>query len=182
MYGKDSAYAFSRLDETVVTLAGRPVMVNGIDPMCKVHHIDVLTGNDSVCDLDELCLTPVKVGFVNFRGDAYYIVRKPMRRDWRQGLRIANVTCINKEFPRGITLADIGRSIINDYPTFVEVVKTLRNTEDVHSIAWCREFALGRKGQLFHADSLVGYFNFGNGEFTLKEEFDYLKESLGENL
>lgn len=182
MYGRDASYASSRLDETVVTLNGRPVIVNGVDPACKVYCVDVMTGKDSVCDLDELCLTPVKVGFVNFRGEAYYIVRKPMRRDWRQGLRLANVTCLNKEFPRGLGLSDIGHSIINDYPTLADVVKTLRSTEDVHSIAWCREFALGKKGQLFHSDSMVGYYNFGTGEFTLKEEYDYLKESLGENL
>lgn len=182
MYGRDYNYAASRLVDTVVMLGDVPVYIMGINADCTVNYSDLGGTRGGVCNLDDLNLTPVKLGFVNHKGSAYYIVRKPMRRDWRQGMRLCNVTCTNKPIPRDMSLVDIQNTIVNNFPTLDEVKGQFKSGANWGSLAWCRLFALNRRGQLLHASDVVGYYNKETDKFVLKEEYQYLNEALMECL
>lgn len=180
MYGDDWQYADSRLNNTIVRYEGKGVFVNKV--MKKGALITSLRGGDgNVVNLDDLDLTPVKLGFANIGNAISYLTRMPMRRDWRQGLRVGNFTSVYGTPADLVNYNALADTIEGIYPTLQECVdspaRVLR--------AWCREWAVGNSKlknnrPLIYKNLIVGCVRDGNPE--LSGEFMFLREALQEVL
>jgi hypothetical protein len=90
LYDDNIEYAKKRLCNTLVRLKdGSPFFVIKIlsDESKEKTCVGYVAGNFvQTCSTNDLDLTPVPLGFVNFVSDCSYAKRRPMRRDWKQGL------------------------------------------------------------------------------------------------
>lgn len=87
---KEPDYARSRLNSTIVKHKGLAVQVQNVDEDMSCH-VSKADGTAYEIHIDELDLRAPELGMVNYRGRASYISRRPLRRDWRQGVRRSQV-------------------------------------------------------------------------------------------
>lgn len=194
MYGSDYGYAGTRIQNTIVRLKkdGSPVYVLSVGPtgVCLVCHIEVqdwTQENAISVHLDELNMSPVRMGYINTAGEATYAMRIPMRRDWKQGLRQENcLTSARRLF--AIPMKDLKNCIMNVYPSWPTVVTDVQKGVTrgrVKIIAWHRHWALDTKGTIYYKDmEPVGKLKT-EGDLSwpeLDEKHQYLKEALLETL
>lgn len=180
MYGNDYRYAISRLEGTIVRHGNVPVIVEGWeeeaekDGMFYVRELG--KDQNKLVKFEELNLTPVPLGYVNFAGRANYMVRKPMRNDWRQGMRASNCTTLNGMPTNRIPYEEVGKTILNQYPSLEKAIEMVRR---VHSVAFHREWAVFHSGTVYYkGKKKVGFID--NGKVVLNEEYTYLAEALSE--
>jgi len=178
---KDINYAKERLVDTIVRYNRRAVWVKLIDAGGQCTFEYLTTGTRRVCALHELDLKSPLLGYVNTENSPCYVVRRPMRRDWRQGLRHNNITCIgfNARETRGIPSADLARTIKGRYPKFDEVIESFK-LGDRKGLAWCRTWAV-IKSTLYYKGINVGAIT-KEGKPGLSQQFHYLQESLEESM
>lgn len=190
MYGDDYEYAGSRLDGTIVTLDNKPVYVNKIGPK-MVAVLSWLNSLDDTFkhDAKELDLHPVKLGYCNAYGTASYLMRKPMRRDYKQGLRHGNFFSLGEVHAERIGYQLLDNVIKGVYPTYEQVVETATGkvpqlnpfkAVKVGRMAWCREWAMDTTGILLYKGKPVG--NHVEGKNVLDDSHSYLREALEEAL
>jgi hypothetical protein len=181
MYSDDYEYASSRLSETIVRKGNEPVYIYGVSPGMKVTYqvIDKPGEDPGVCDIDELDLKPVPLGYCNFNKNASYLTRIPMRRDWRQGLRQGNYMSLNGVDARKIPNTALAKVIKGEYPTFKDCLELVKK---LNSVAWHRHWAISNAGGLFHKGSAVPVCVILDGELKLSTKYQYLSEALKESL
>ncbi|MGL5323574.1 MAG: hypothetical protein ACRC91_02435 [Aeromonas sp.] len=179
MYDGDFEYANSRLCDSVVRLDDVPVMVHAVNRDGTVAGSSLTDGKEIRCNLEDLNLVPVELGYVNYDGHAHYVMRKPVRRDWRQGLRHNNMISDTIPVPH-LPWAAIAKAINNNYPTFEQARLMLKGKRGMHSIAWCRDFAIIKGWEVKHCGDKVG--KVVGEKVVLDEAFQYLKEALEETL
>jgi hypothetical protein len=198
MYGKDYAYAATRLDGTVASLNnGTPIFIQKVRNNGAVEY-NLLTEIDNPVDrfhqviLDGVCTSPVLLGYANTDYGAVYVTRMPVRR-YKQGLRRGeNMLCLNGD-PRQVTWAQIDLCIKGEYPSFKEAKNILSNTagyvspfkglanKKKDSVAWHRHWALKSDGCFeYRGEFLAGKLIQGVPE--LYSKYLYLKEKLEESL
>lgn len=178
MYGTDFAYAYSRLNRTVVRIlkTGVPVQVLGINPEGMVTCQELKEGVRFKTHLDTLNLEPVPLGWCNYPNDnARYICRKPMRRDWRQGLRNNSIYIFGGLIGEEIGWKDLHNCIMGIYPTLKEILAAPTNVKR----AWCRKWAICGDVLYYSMDTPVGEVREGN--LILAPKFGFLREDLEEN-
>lgn len=178
MYGDDWDYANSRLAGTVVRLDGEPVFVHSIERGMKgvlSKLSDLYTPFEA--DAKALDLVPVPLGMCNFREQAHYLSRIPMRRDWKQGLRKENFACATLHVQ--LIPPEILRAVIvGEYPTLDECLAMCAKKKAM-SAAWHRHWAVT-------ADNKLRYKNEGpvgiveGKELILDDKYRYLQEALRE--
>lgn len=139
----DSEYAESRLHGTLVRLGTRPVIVREVSEDLTCYVKDAVSGDRSVVHLDELNLKSPPLGFVNKEGGCVYLSRKPMRNDWRQGVRPNSIIANNGE-ARTPSLGVIASCILGEFPKLSVALRHLR--EGATGVAISRDFKLTRKG------------------------------------
>lgn len=188
-YGDDYQYAGEKLVDSYVYKDGYPVLIHDIDFKGKVAYIKM--GGDRVenCRLEDLNLSALKLGYVNFPLDALYVVRKP-QRVFRQGVRQGScVVKAGKNFNRMVPFnAMIAQNITGLYPSFGDCMDYV-GCGDVNSKAFSRKFALKGSARsreqcnlfLMYRDVKVGNVTFDQA-IKLDEKFKYLQESLNEVL
>lgn len=139
----DNEYAGSRLIGTMVRHKGRAVQVNDVvdDLQCLVY--DLLNDNSYLVHLDELELKSPPLGFVNGRGGCVYLSRRPMRRDWRQGVR-TNTVLKQTRYVGSINSTLIAQCILGKFPKVSTALTKLR--VGIPEVAISREFSLTRVG------------------------------------
>lgn len=183
MYGDDYAYAATRLDGTVVTHNSKPFYVHAIKPdgTAVGHYLYEDEGSHTIM-AKELELVPVKLGYVNMGNNASYIARKPMRRDWRQGLRPDNMVSIdNRANVFELKHKDLANTIMNIYPALKDVIKAENNPFMPRGLrAWHRHWAVDGQGMVHYKGEKVG--QIVNGSPMLMDNFNYLREALEESL
>jgi hypothetical protein len=183
MYGKDYEYANSRLNETIVRRGNTPVYVYNVSVGMKVQYVPldkVEEGPIEVCDIDELDLHPVPLGYCNYNKSAVYLSRMPMRRDWRQGLRRGNfITKGSGIDPFRIPYAALNQAILGDYPTFKGALDAVRK---VKSMAWHRHWAVDNGLQVMYKGAVKPVGNVIDGEIVLDSRYMHLSEALKESL
>lgn len=164
MYGKDINYAKTRLLNTVVQdKDGKPFTVNDINNGGVVLGSDI-NGHNIICNLDEVQLKEHKLGFVIMNGKAVYVMRKPLRNDWRQGLRPNNVIGVSEQGVVPVRFQQIMESLEGRYVKLEHVEQALR---DVRSVPISRSFAINRNHQVLHGVSgVVGMYRAGKVAFT----------------
>lgn len=161
MYEDDIDYASRRLNNTLVRkLSGDPFYINRTmyDGQGKMIHVGTnLVSNESETvyhsDID---LEPVPLGFINTSSDMVYVARKPMRRDWRQGLSHNSMITYGKLRPEEVNLKLLVQPILQKYPSFPRALQSL---EKKNSIAFSREFGISKRGaelQLVYRQHKVG--------------------------
>lgn len=192
MYGNDYAYAETRIQGTILRVAkgGEPVYVHHVLPNghCLVVHIDQDfndPGNVIQVNLDDLDLRPVPLGYVNCAGDATYLMRIPLRRDWKQGLRRENCWSSGRSLG-DIPMKDVKNCIMGRYPSFRKAVKDVRvgvSRGRKKTIAWHRHWAVNTDGSVFYKNhEPVGVVDFETGKVSLHPSYSYLKEALQETV
>jgi hypothetical protein len=179
MYGDDYQYADSRLRGSIVMFEGVPVLVRVVG-MGMVAEVSLLSTIDEMKSIDAhlLDVKPVLLGYVNHRSHASYLMRKPMRRDYKQGLRYENFLSIGDVAHTSIHHKKLGEVIEGKYPSYADCLKAI-NKGTAKSMAWCREWAISGDG-LHHKGVVVGVLV--DGRYELTPTFTYLKESLEEQL
>lgn len=178
MYGKDHEYAHSRLEQTVVSLNGEPVFVMTVKRGMLVTYSTLKDMTTYLtCRVDDLDLRPVKLGYCNHVRGVSYLMRMPMRRDWRQGLRFGNFIGVGFDV-RHLAYTDLYDVIKGNYPTFAQVLVKLKSGE-VKTLAWCRAWAMS-KTDLFYKGQKVG--SIVANKPVLNDDNLYLREALEESL
>lgn len=184
MYGKDYGYAGTRITGTIVRLLkdGEPVLVanvlnNGIclvSKICKINDIQEV-------HLDELDLTPVKLGYINCAGQAAYLMRIPIRRGPNnQGLRAENSMCNNGRRLFGLPMDALRNCILGKYPSFEKARTSSAVAKDgeVKCIAFDRHWAIHGKFLMYKNNLVVG--SIEGKKPVLQDRFKHLAESLAE--
>ena len=188
MYPNDNVeYAAGRLVETIIRYKGEAVNVMDVklssyeEPL-YVKAYNILTTSIVEDKIDEFDLTPVKLGFVNFEHlhNVAYYERKPMRQDWRQGLR-KNNSCIAWGVQQWRDDC-IAKTINGLFPSVADILVDLRGQEQLR--AWHRDFCVNGTKQIFYRFyGKIGDFVDRDGkEFLLDEKFFWVEESLREAL
>lgn len=182
MYGDDYEYADSRLNGTIVTHNSLPFYVNRIR-LDGIAEGSYLGGDRAEVEAKSLDLLPVKLGYVNADRDCSYMARKPMRRDWRQGLRPENMASLDAKFdPFGMSLSLLKDTILGIYPKFADLLKPQANpfVDGFRMRAWDRHWALAADKSVWYKGEKVG--KLVNDIPTLLDKYSYLKEALEETL
>jgi hypothetical protein len=180
MYTEDNIeYVRGRLVETIVRdKVGEPFYVTEIrnnDGRFKVKGFQILNPHiDKAIPFKELNLEPVPLGYVNSdEFDAVYIERKPMRNDWRQGLRARNVRVTGGADFEELHYKDIRNTVLNIFPSFSHASKCKNIT------AFCRSFAVNLVG-IYYKGELVGTMGEGLNKDKLHLR-EFFEEMISEN-
>ncbi len=188
MKGYDTAeYAGTRLIETVIMYKNRPVKVLNCTQFGKqiaVAYADVITDQTSQAFLDDMDLNPPILGYVNVgKSSCHYVTRMPMRKDWKQGVRKNNIITAQGYAP-DISLKHLAKTIMNDFPSIGEVVKTLAYMKANLTnacIAFNRDFAADTKGQVWYKSLfVVGRVDLNNGGIKIDPKYEWVREALME--
>lgn len=175
MYGDDYQYALSRLEGTVVTHAGVPVIVLGINGRGQAHLAPLKTELGPLfVDAKEIDCTPVQLGYVNYEGTSIFCSRVPARR-YRQGLSEVTLHCMKNG---GVACGPLPMNMLDDcirniYKPYGECV--LREKAQ----AWHRNWASSNK-KLYYKGGLVGITD-AKGKPVLSAQYEYLQEALDED-
>ena len=152
------------------------------DGLMRARVVYLRDDNEATVLIDDLNLEPVPLGYINYDGSAYYVARKPMRNDWRQGLRTANMAFIGNEGFYQIPTKELRETVLEMYPT-VEKVKEMFKANIVKARAFSRDFALQRQPD---GDDLISYKGKLVGKMNMlpirNEQYKYLTEYLQEVL
>lgn len=181
MYGKDYDYAHSRLTQTIVRRGLEPIFVHAVQRGMEVSYspletLDIMR----VCEIDELDLHPVPLGYCNYSKYASYLSRVPLRKDWRQGLRRENFVSVNAPLSAGrIPYEALSQVISGNYPSYKEALDAIRKLK---SIAWHRHWAINSGMEVYYKGSPSPVGMVEDGKVILTSRCGYLTEALGETL
>lgn len=188
MYGNDYDYANSRLEGTIIRHKGKPVFYLHSDNTGNVQLKTIVTGRERSGKFSDLDFSVPTLGFVVDHGCLMYISRKPLRRDWRQGLRENNVT-IKRYTPMNVRTpccSLLYKCITQKFPKVSEAIETCK--DDLVAVALSPDWAIIPDGKgvmkLNYRYFGVAGVLYGDGTFKLKDtdkyRFTNLKESLSE--
>lgn len=149
MYEDDLDYAVRRLNNTLVRLnTGEPFYIsrtNYNDAGVMVHRgQNMITDEVTEVPHSDINLEPVPLGFVNTDRDMVFVARKPMRRDWRQGLSHNSIVTYGKYRPDEINFRWLVQPITGQYPTFSRALTSIARK---NSIAFSRDFGITKEGR-----------------------------------
>lgn len=172
-------YARSRLEGTIIRYGEEPIMVQevrGVGRAIYIIGVILATGQMTEALLKDCDLTPVPLGYVNMGERAFYTMRMPMRRDWRQGLRFLNLIDVEGRQFNGNSYEPFVNTIKGEYPSFLEAVED--STYNI-SRAFHRDFAIENDGNILYK----GMFNVAKWDrdshtFSISKE--WIRESLDE--
>jgi hypothetical protein len=166
-------YAATRLNNTIVMLKRKPVLV-----LCVDMHLRALVTYDVknhtrafLVSCKELNVTNLELGFLNKGKHCQYMARRTLRRDWRQGLRPNNVHSTQGE----TAMSDIVAVLKHRYPSFKVAVGKVEQGKVV-SCAWCPDFAIIKGGLVKWRYEVVGKYD--KGGITLGNKYKFLTSQL----
>lgn len=182
-YEDDWDYAESRLNNTLVRLGNLPYFVHNI--CCETGRVEgflTYEREHAACDLYDLNLEPVPLGYCNTPEGSAYGQRLPTRH-YKQGLNGTNYFA--KEFRLMADSAHTAKTILGLYPDPMEAAEYVMNKE-VKSRAFSRDFALGYKRKdtmsLLFRSHECGTVTWNdekiNLNYHLSDQAQYLQEML----
>lgn len=169
-------YAGSRINGTVVMLKRCPVYVNRVtrDKIVLCHTLG-RGRRDIKGDLSAFNLTNYQLGYFNHDGTAYYMSRKAMRQDWRQGLRVNNVRCSPIKYD--LCNLDIAQCLRQRHPTFSEALVMIG--KGAGSCAWTKDLCVTHRQQIKWKGLVVGTID--DSAINLNKKFKFLAKLIGES-
>lgn len=178
-------YARQRLIETVVKVDGKAAMINDLTKT-TVKYTDYITGKNAIAKIDLMDITPVPLGYCNTMALSTYLVRYPVRQDWRQGLRHKTLKTISLQGLRissdMIPWENVFHTINGDYPKFEETIKALHDNKQLKAQAYCRDFAIYQDMSVVYKEQFVIGKVLGleayDGFVEIKEEFEWIREAF----
>lgn len=187
-YGDDYEYASRRLRDTVILHNTKgPCLVRNLFNDIKkisVEYIPLLEKGENLCvdNLSEFDLEPPKLGNVNSRYlHCDYVARKPMRKDWRQGISSNQMVVVSsRRSPRDYSWKEYAKTFVGDYPRFDECLSVVIKGG---GIAFSRDFSLQSEGaniSLHYRQHLVGRVEKNTP--ILEHKFFFLSEQLSIDL
>lgn len=184
MYYDDIEYAQRRLSSTLVRKKnGEPFFISAV----------VRKGSDTICvgfnpkseeqhiNLKDIDLTPVPLGFANLGNVMAYLCRKPMRKDWKQGLSVNSLVSYGLD-KRDFHLLQICDTVLGKYPTLQEA-KDFVSVRINNSKAFSRDFGLINNGKniaLMYRKYTVG--KLVGGKLVLDADKFFLEQHLAESV
>jgi len=160
MYEDDTDYAARRLNETLVRkVDGTPFQIRttGRDENNKLTHTGINYNSNRIETVrhDEILLEPVQLGFVNTRSNMLFVCRKPMRKDWRQGLSTTSIVYYGNMGRDDFSMKLLVQPIMNQYPSYGTALGMLDKKQ---SVAFSRDFGLvaGEEMALVYRKYTVG--------------------------
>lgn len=181
---KEFEYAKSRLIGTIVRrrMLGGALKAINVEAMADgvvIHRILCSNAADH-CKLDDLDITPVPLGYVNTNHQAAYLTRRPMRQDWRQGLRSLNGAFVGPHHWEDMGLKKLADTIEGIYPTYKQVIgKVVRNPAGEGSMAFSRELAVNIEKQLLYKTIPAGDVD-ADGFVKWKPGFEWVEDTFRE--
>lgn len=174
-----------RLAGTVVLRNGRPIYVHGIVGNFEAVCLEMpFLAREVRVPLADLDYRNLRLGYVNYQGEALYLRRQPTRR-YKQGLNSENVVIPpmkpGKKASWGTLTKDAGviDNLSGAYPTLPEAIRMLRSGKHI-SVAFDRNFAVEKSNLdlifLMYRGEETGYSERGE-RFILPEKFTHLRES-----
>ncbi len=177
---EEAAYADNRLKGTIVRYKGEAVYINSINADNVVSFTKLVSNQLGSCKTKELDINPVPLGYVNWSKKAWYVCRRPMRQDWKQGLRDNNICLYDGTKVSAIDLSIIARTIDGLFPKFGEVKSQIAN-QNVQEMAFCRDFSMDVEKKIhFKGKFTVGEFT--GRRIRLYDDYDWLNELLEEEV
>lgn len=185
-YEEDFHYAAEKLPGSVVQLDGYPVYIQHVDrDDGVVIYNKVGTHTTQRCQVADLNLEPVDLGYVNLSRSASYTMRMPLRH-WRQGLRDNTLFVLN-----GRRISATSRFLLNCvrgiYPSILDCIESVE-TGEVDDKAFSRRFKVeGRdiKGyRILRKEKLIGWATLADNNVNIQyaENKEYVREELEEVL
>lgn len=176
MYSDNVDYARGRLTGTIVMYDKEPVLI--LEVFDDAHaSFRYLAGGEGECHLDALDLVGQnRLGYVNYNQTSYHLVRKPMRNDWRQGLRMGNMAFTGPQGFYELPSIEFRNTVLGIYPTFQQAAERVSGGI-WEKCAFSRNFSLGEEGRLYYRERWVGKWD---KMAELQEKFKYLTESLND--
>ena len=167
------------LADSIIRYKGRAIYVSNVFKdagKVVIQTKDMLTGRGRLIDVHdpELNFQSPKLGYVNFENGAVYVARKPRRR-WKQGIDKACLICMPQRNAKELICSSLVRTIEGVYPTYKEAVDTVQ-IPGISSVAFCREFAITSRGQLFFKGRDVGVRR--GDQLGLAKRYEHLRELL----
>ena len=183
---EEADYANNRLRETVVRLKdGTPIQIIVILNSDTVNYIDLLNRKEGICKLSDLNIDPVPLGYCNTQSKCTYLVRMPMRQDWKQGLRFNSLRDINGR-KVDFNYYTIAHTIMGKFPSLSECIDKFSNTSknpfntdqrNIKSIAFNRDFCI-KDGELLEYKGVYVVGTISKNGYKLKERFDWVEDCL----
>jgi len=168
-------YAGTRINHTVVLLKRQPVYVQQVTHNKLVVGTTLGRGAHKVKkDLSSFNLTDYHLGYFNSGGTAYYMSRKAMRNDWRQGLRENNVKCVPSKYD--LCVEDIAKCLRQRHPTLSVALTDIGNGAE--SCAWCSDFCVTSEQVIQWKSHAVGHVE--DDTITLDSKFKFLAKLVKE--
>lgn len=186
-YSSDLSYASDKLCGSYVKYDGEIVDVNCWEDEDIFHVFSNTKGGINV-PLNELDLSPIELGYINFGIKAGYCRRYP-KRHWKQGTRPANASMYvagqKKSFP-SLCTPEATAMLLDQYPSIENVIELIVNKEKI-SMAFSKHFALRmnpKSGQVYldYQDKQVGKLCMESFTVGLDPKFSFLNEVLQESL
>lgn len=128
--------------------------------------------------LKDVNISSPKLGFSQTNYGCSYTARRPIRNDYRQGLRNSNWSVFWGQPRRFISDAALRKTIIGQYPPIELAIDESCNND--MAVAFSRDFAVHKFDGISHVfykfSDCVG--EFINGRINLKDEFVFLNEAF----
>lgn len=187
MRGYDTVeYAKSRLSETIITHQGQPYFVSqvgGTNDKIIVVLTSLVEDKIITANLDECDINPVRLGYVNHKLMSYYIMRAPMRKDWRQGLRMMNIITPDGENPRAIGWKSIAETIMGKYPKYHDAITQVSKPASIKKMAFSRDFSINRIGEIEYKGMFpIGSVNMENGNVLIHDNMNWVADAFNETM
>jgi hypothetical protein len=182
MYYDDVDYAAKRLNLSLVRRTnGNPFFVSstlrdGKKIVCLGQ--DLVSQREEIVYLEDIDLTPVPLGFFNMGGKMSFACRKPMRKDWKQGLSLNSLVLYGVD-KRNFSFSYLTETIMGTYPTYQQSVSYVNKTKN-RSMAFSRDFGISNKeeegSKLIYRKYVVGEIK--NGVAVLSPDKYFLEQHL----
>lgn len=183
----EAEYASSRLKETIVRLkTGIPIQILSIRGVNEVVYSNLATSDNGVCTLQDLNIDPVPLGYCNIKTYCSYLVRMPMRQDWKQGLRSNSLRDVAGRRVE-VSYSYLVDTILGKFPSFKDAIDKMTtksknpfNTSVTKpkSVAFNRDFCIKEEGLLEYKGVFVVGTYTKSGGYDLKERFGWVEDCL----
>ncbi|MHA2086326.1 MAG: hypothetical protein ACXABD_21485 [Candidatus Thorarchaeota archaeon] len=185
MFADDNiGYLKGRLEGTVIRMkCDTPLLVTGV--YRENDGSVILHGARAPHEGVEIIIVPLKeavlkspiLGMVNKRGGSFFLSRRPLRHDWRQGLRPSNVMKTKRGVGRGSDCSnkDISNAILGRFSSFEVSLDRARRNQ--YNVAFSRKFSVDSESLVWYKERFV-VAKVVKNKPELKKDFFWLKELL----